>query len=128
MQFAYNRCRCDGLDALSMSSLACACVPNYALNGTSCVSITSCPCYDAMKNVFRGSSDKWRNACETCQCLNNAIVCEPNCPTVACDEVGAAGERTSVENKNDCRLLFVSAGRSTSVLPVFRVRRYSVGR
>lgn len=85
-------------------SLACGCKSGYALNGTRCVPVDQCICWDDVDNVARKPYQKWSRGCLACHCMNNQVVCKSKCTTLDCPDVSKSLSRL---NKK-CLLSYVT--------------------
>ena len=57
--------------------LDCGCADGLVSNGTFCLLLSSCSCYDSVINDYRHPGERWERNCEVCTCFNGQTRCTP---------------------------------------------------
>ena len=64
----------------------CGCPKGLVGNGTFCVLLSACSCYDSVSKLYYQAGERWERNCEVCTCFANAMAChkktclKPYCP------------------------------------------------
>ena len=65
--------------------LGCGCADGLVSNGTFCLLLSSCSCYDSVINDYRNPGERWERNCQVCTCFNGQTRCSPKeCAKLFC--------------------------------------------